>query len=120
MKLGAAFQKINFLRDIREDYMEMGRSYFPEIDLNQFDNAQKTKIEQEIKADFEEALIGIKMLPKSAKLGVYAAYIYYISLFKKIKMQPAGTLFQKRIRVSNFQKIYLTFFSFVKLRFNMI
>lgn len=120
MRLGAAFQKINFLRDLREDYLDMGRSYFPEINLNQFDNEQKVAIEKEIKEDFDEALIGIKKLPKSAKLGVYAAYIYYISLFKKIKIQPASELFQKRIRVSNFQKICLTCFSFLRLRLNWI
>ncbi len=120
MRLGAAFQKVNFLRDLNADFLELGRTYFPGVDLQNFNNDQKRQIEMDIKADFEEALKGIRRLPKSAKLGVYAAYIYYLTLFEKIKTQPATNLFESRIRVSNFQKLMLTFSSFLRLRFNRV
>lgn len=106
-KLGAAFQKVNFLRDIKSDFEERGRVYFPGVDFNQFDKTVKTMIEEDIQKDFDDSLIGIEQLPKSAKLGVKVAYLYYQKLFDKIKGLPAETITQKRIRIPNSQKISL-------------
>lgn len=106
-KLGAAFQKVNFLRDIKSDFEERGRVYFPGVDFNQFDKTVKTQIEEDIQKDFDDSLIGIEQLPKSAKLGVKVAYLYYQKLFDKIKGLPAETIIQKRIRIPNSQKISL-------------
>lgn len=106
-KLGAAFQKVNFLRDIKSDYEERGRVYFPGVDFNHFDKTVKTLIEEDIQKDFDDSLIGIEQLPKSAKLGVKVAYLYYQKLFDKIKSLPAETITQKRIRIPNSQKISL-------------
>src|SRR5690606_38728041 len=86
MKLGSAFQKVNFLRDLKDDYNILGRSYFPNINLEYFDNASKEEIEKDIEHDFNEALRGIKMLPPSSRFGVFLAYRYYLSLFRKIKI----------------------------------
>ena len=85
MKLGAAFQKVNFLRDLKDDFEILGRNYFPTVDFNDFNLTVKKQIEKEIEADFKEALIGIKMLPSSSRGGVSLAYVYYVSLFKTIK-----------------------------------
>ncbi len=106
-KLGAAFQKVNFLRDIKSDFEERGRVYFPGVDFNQFDKNVKSLIEEDIQKDFDDSLIGIEQLPKSAKLGVKVAYLYYQKLFDKIKGLPAETITQKRIRIPNSQKISL-------------
>jgi phytoene synthase len=106
-KLGAAFQKVNFLRDIKSDYEERGRVYFPGVDFNQFDKTVKTQIEEDIQKDFNDSLIGIEQLPKCAKLGVKVAYLYYQKLFDKIKGLPAETITQERIRIPNSQKISL-------------
>lgn len=106
-KLGAAFQKVNFLRDIKSDFEERGRVYFPGVDFNQFDKTVKTLIEEDIQKDFDDSLIGIEQLPKSAKLGVKVAYLYYQKLFDKIKGLPAETITQTRIRIPNSQKISL-------------
>jgi phytoene/squalene synthetase len=106
-KLGAAFQKVNFLRDIKSDFEERGRVYFPGVDFNQFDKTVKSLIEADIQKDFDDSLIGIEQLPKSAKLGVKVAYLYYQKLFDKIKGLPAETITQKRIRIPNSQKISL-------------
>jgi 15-cis-phytoene synthase len=106
-KLGAAFQKVNFLRDIKSDFEERGRVYFPGVDYNQFDKTIKTQIEEDIQKDFDDSLIGIEQLPKSAKLGVKVAYLYYQKLFDKIKGLPAETITQQRIRIPNSQKISL-------------
>src|SRR5689334_7172448 len=89
MKLGAAFQKVNFLRDVQADNLLLGRTYFPEVDLKNFSRREKEKIEDEIEADFCEALKGIKMLPQTSQNGVYMAYYYYLALFKKIRRLPA-------------------------------
>ena len=107
-KLGSAFQKINFLRDIKADYMNLGRSYFPTLDFSNFSEKDKVAIEVDIKADFQEALEGIKNLPKGAKLGVYTAYVYYTSLFKKIKGIKPEKIMESRIRIPNWQKLLLT------------
>jgi len=106
-KLGAAFQKVNFLRDIKSDYEERGRVYFPGVDFNQFDKTVKAQIEEDIQKDFNDSLIGIEQLPKCAKLGVKVAYLYYQKLFDKIKGLPAETITQERIRIPNSQKISL-------------
>jgi phytoene synthase len=107
--LGSAFQKINFLRDIKSDYEDRGRTYFPEVDFTNFSEADKQLIEIDIKKDFDDALEGIKLLPKGSRLGVYVAYIYYLQLFKKISATSAIAILQKRIRVSDTQKLSLYF-----------
>lgn len=107
--LGAAFQKINFLRDIRADFYVLNRMYFPKVDFMKFSEADKKSIEADIAEDFRVALIGIKMLPMNSKLAVFMAYKYYINLFKKIKKCRAEVLMTKRIRVSNARKVYLMF-----------
>lgn len=118
--LGSAFQKINFLRDLHADYMELGRAYFPGLDVEQFDEATKLKIEEEIEKDFMEAYKGIVELPKKARLGVYVAYVYYFRLFKKIKSLPSTKILEERIRVSNKRKMTLFLTSYVRHSFNLI
>ncbi|NND08170.1 MAG: phytoene/squalene synthase family protein [Saprospiraceae bacterium] len=112
MKLGAAFQKVNFLRDLGADYEKLGRSYFPNVDLSDLDENDKAKIEASIRSDFTEALVGIKALPKKAKLGVFTAYVYYLNLFRKIAKTPPREIMNKRIRISNFRKFLLLFKSY--------
>lgn len=107
--LGAAFQKINFLRDIKSDFEERGRTYFPDIDFKKFNSEEKRLIETDIKKDFDDALEGVLQLPKGSQLGVYIAYVYYLELFKKIKQTPANVIMQKRIRVSDSHKMFLYF-----------
>ncbi len=112
--LGSAFQKINFLRDMKSDFAERGRVYFPGVDFLHFDNQQKVAIEADIKADFDAGLTGIKQLPQGAKFGVYLAYVYYINLFDKIKKANAARVQEERIRVNDGRKVYLLFSSAVK------
>lgn len=116
MKLGSAFQKINFLRDLKDDYQILGRTYFPNVDLCVFDNCVKCQIEQEIEEEFKEALIGIKKLPNSSMFGVYLAYKYYISLFNKIQRRTSTEILNSRVRVSNLQKIFVAFKSYVQFK----
>ncbi|HSF53515.1 MAG TPA: phytoene/squalene synthase family protein [Algoriphagus sp.] len=106
-KLGAAFQKVNFLRDIKSDFEERGRVYFPGVDFTRFDKSAKSQIEIDIQKDFNESLVGIEQLPSGAKLGVRVAYLYYQKLFDKIRGLPAETITQKRIRIPNSQKLSL-------------
>lgn len=120
MKLGAAFQKVNFLRDLKADYNELGRSYFPGIDLSNFSKYDKALIEEEIEADFKTALIGIRMLPSSSRGGVYLAYVYYHSLFKKIKSLPARRIMNERIRINNGHKIGLMVNSMLQHKMNLL
>ncbi|MEM6320903.1 MAG: phytoene/squalene synthase family protein [Bacteroidota bacterium] len=120
MRLGAAFQKVNFLRDVKADYEDLGRSYFPGVDLAKFSLSEKIKIEKEIEADFAAALVGIKQLPKGARRGVYIAYIYYKKLFDKIKSTPAERLMNERIRIPNTRKVGLLFNSLVRHSFNVM
>jgi phytoene/squalene synthetase len=120
MKLGAAFQKVNFLRDIRSDNVLLGRSYFPEVDLSNFSSTEKLKIEKEIEGDFSEALKGIKMLPQGSQNGVYMAYYYYLALFRKIKRLPAEEILNERIRIPNFQKLILMLSSNLRFKLNII
>lgn len=119
-KLGAAFQKVNFLRDMQSDFQERGRVYFPGIDFNFFNDQSKREIENEIELDFKEALDGIKQLPVKARFGVYVAFIYYQSLLRKIKNLPAHEIRQTRIRVPNKEKIALLFASWFRFRLNII
>jgi phytoene/squalene synthetase len=118
--LGAAFQKVNFLRDVKADYTERGRTYFPGIDFNNFTEQDKRAIEAEIKHDFEEAFEGIKRLPVGTRLGVYIAYIYYLQLFKKISYTPASVILQKRIRVSDARKMSLYIKAVLQQKLNVI
>lgn len=120
MKLGAAFQKVNFLRDIKADFESLGRIYFPNVESNNFTNIHKSKIEDEIESDFAEALQGIKQLPVGAKKGVYLAYVYYYYLFCKIKKIPAEKILQERIRISNGIKFYLMVDSMIRYKINVI
>lgn len=120
MSLGSAFQKINFLRDVKADYQELGRTYFPGVDLDKFTRIEKLKIEADIQDDFKYALEGIVKLPTSSRLGVYVAYRYYFSLFKKIKKISSDKLMEERIRVPNTKKLYITFESIFQNRFNWI
>ena len=119
-KLGAAFQKINFLRDVKADYQELGRTYFPGVDLEKFTPDEKLKIEEDIQDDFECGLEGIIKLPSSSRLGVYVAYRYYFSLFKKIKKVSSDRLMEERIRVPNTKKLLITFKSMFQNQFNWI
>jgi phytoene/squalene synthetase len=120
IRLGAAFQKVNFLRDMNADFVNLGRSYFPDINLRLFSIADKKKIEQEISDDFDEALKGIKMLPVGAKQGVYLAYVYYKALFEKIKRIPVESILKKRISVSTQEKFYLMLNSIIRDKINVI
>lgn len=119
-KLGAAFQKVNFLRDMKSDFNDRGRVYFPGVDFNFFTDHVKKSIEEEIENDFREALDGIKQLPSKATFGVYVAYIYYQALLRKIKNVPATTIQHARVRVPNKEKVVLLFASWFRFRFNII
>nr|WP_199162756.1 phytoene/squalene synthase family protein [Elizabethkingia sp. ASV34] len=116
MKLGSAFQKINFLRDLKDDYQILGRTYFPGINMSVFDNSVKFKIEDEIETEFKQALIGIKKLPGSSMFGVYLAYRYYLSLFYKIKKTSSQRIMQNRIRIANSQKLLLACESYIRYK----
>lgn len=120
MSLGSAFQKINFLRDANADYLDLGRTYFPNIDMQNFSELDKPKIEKDIEKDFEKALIGIKKLSHSSRGGVYLAYIYYYNLFQKIQSLPSTRLLEERIRVPNTNKFILMCQSLVKNQLNWI
>ncbi|MEM9671744.1 MAG: phytoene/squalene synthase family protein [Bacteroidota bacterium] len=119
-KLGAAFQKVNFLRDIKSDYYERGRIYFPNVDFSDFTQDAKQKIEDDIQADFDDAYQGIIRLPTGAKLGVYLAYVYYLNLFKKIKQCSAARIAQERIRIPDNRKIALLVGTYFRHRFNYL
>ena len=107
INLGSVFQKVNFIRDISADYHELKRVYFPNLEIENFSENEKTKIENDIEKEFKSALIGIKKLPSSSKKGVYLAYSYYYSLFKKIKKIPADKVMKNRIRIPNFLKFLI-------------
>lgn len=120
MRLGAAFQKINFLRDLKADYKDLGRTYFPDINVSQFSNEDKLRIEAEIEEDFDEALKGIKRLPNGSVFGVYTAYMYYRTLFQKIRTLPSDKILTERIRIPNNMKIGLLLQSYFKYRLNVL
>jgi phytoene/squalene synthetase len=119
MKLGSAFQKINFLRDLGADYHDLGRTYFPEVDFEKFSSAEKEIIQDDIEAEFNAALEGIKELPVSSRTGVYLAYIYYRKLFSKIKETPAEKVMSTRIRIPDINKVGLLFQSVIRLKLNL-
>lgn len=118
--LGSAFQKINFLRDMKSDFDDRGRVYFPGVDFALFTNQDKLQIEADIKKDFDDAYKGIVQLPKGARFGVYLAYVYYTNLFQKIKSAPATQVKQQRIRVPDGKKVYLLFSSALRNRLNLL
>jgi phytoene/squalene synthetase len=120
MRLGSAFQKINFLRDLCEDCNELNRVYFPNLDINQFDKTTKKEIEQDIAKDFKAGFEGILQLPKSARFGVYLAYIYYKSLFKKIINTKPERILHNRIRIPDTQKLFLLFNSYLRHNLNLL
>jgi phytoene/squalene synthetase len=120
MKLGSAFQKINFLRDLKDDYNNLGRTYFPNINMSQFNSATKKQIEEDIEIDFQKGYEGIIQLPKKSRFGVYLAYIYYYKLFHKIKTLPAQTILQERVRISNKRKYSLVVSGYMRHSFNML
>lgn len=118
MKLGSAFQKVNFLRDLKHDYESLGRVYFPNVNMLTLSQDDKKSIVDEIEKDFEEALLGIRKLPKEAKFGVYTAYRYYRSLLHKIAKTEPEEILTKRIRVDDFSKIFIIGKSYVKYQLN--
>ncbi len=120
MKLGSAFQKINFLRDFKADVNELGRMYFPELMHQPFNEETKKQIEADILKDFRAGYEGIIQLPKDARFGVYVAYIYYFQLFKKIKRLSATRIQEERIRIPDNQKYALFFGSYLRHSFNML
>jgi len=120
VRLGAAFQKINFLRDLKFDYEQLGRVYFPSVDVKDFNDQVKKDFEKEIAEDFSEAFKGIVQLRPRTQFGVYLAYSYYIALFNKIKRKNSQELLQHRIRVSNFKKLMLLPKVYLKVRFNLL
>jgi phytoene/squalene synthetase len=119
-KLGEAFQKVNFLRDIRADYIEKKRIYFSGIEFENFSEAQKKEIENDIAADFEEALAGIKKLHSDVRLGVFLAYTYYIKLLEKIRKTTPDDILTQRYRISNSTKLILFANSWIKHKLGMI
>ncbi len=118
--LGAAFQKVNFLRDMQSDFVERGRVYFPKIEFSQFDNLSKAEIEADICKDFEDAYQGIMELPRSARLGVYLAYKYYMKLFRKMQNLTATHIMSQRVRVPDNTKLALLVGSYLRFRLNAI
>lgn len=118
--LGSAFQKVNFLRDMKSDFDERKRVYFPGVDFHDFCDEDKSAIECDIQNDFDAAYEGIKKLPKGARLGVYLAYVYYLNLLQKISASNAEIIRKKRLRVNDSKKLYLLLSSSVKNRLNMI
>lgn len=120
MRLGKALQKVNFLRDLRVDYHMLGRTYFPHINFESLTEASKQQLQEDIAADFAAALVGIKQLPASVRLGVYLAYRYYKSLFNKICRTPISQLLQQRIRIPNYQKYAMLVGAGLRYRFNKL
>ena len=120
MRLGSAFQKVNFLRDLKTDYEDLNRTYFPNADLKNLNEHSKKEIISEIEADFETGFHGIKNLPIEAKFGVYTAYIYYRKLLAKLKKTPSAQIKNTRIRVPDYQKMSLLANCYVKYRLNLL
>lgn len=118
--LGAAFQKVNFLRDVKADYEGMDRVYFPDCDFRNFTNEEKRQIEADIEADFKDAYQGIIQLPMKARFGVYVAYKYYLSLFKKIKRLEARRILEERIRIPNYGKAMIVAKAGLRSQFNIL
>ena len=114
MRLGSAFQKVNFLRDLKDDHQNLGRTYFPGVDVARMDSETKRMIETDIRADMDAALEGIKQLPRGSRFGVYMAYVYYLALFRKIQALPCDRILKERIRVRNRRKIALLTTSYLR------
>lgn len=120
MKLGSAFQKINFLRDLHADYNHLGRTYFPGVNITEFNEDVKREIEEDIEKDFALGYEGIKRLPKDARFGVFVAYVYYHQLLRKIKGKSTKVILSERVRISNKRKYALFFSSYVRHSFNIL
>lgn len=120
MSLGSAFQKINFLRDLNADYHGLGRVYFPDLEIGEFNDDNKKLIESNIAKDFAHGFQGIKQLPRSSRFGVYVAYVYYLALFRKIRNTPPELVLTRRISIRNRHKATLLAYSFVKHQLNMM
>ena len=118
--LGSAFQKINFLRDMKSDQEDRGRVYFPGVDFNEFTVQDKKAIEEDIQKDFDHGLEGICQLPKKARFGVYLAYVYYTRLFKKISRSTPAMVKTRRIRIPDSTKVYLLFSSAIRNNLNRL
>lgn len=118
--LGAAFQKVNFLRDLKADYEKLDRTYFPECDFRNFTVHDKVSIEKDIQDDFDNAFSGILKLPVKARFGVYVAYKYYLSLFKKIKKLPPQSILEERIRIPDYGKMFIVAKAGIRSQFNLL
>ena len=118
--LGAAFQKVNFLRDLRADFKQLNRTYFPGLDFARFSEADKISIEQDIQKDFDQAYAGILQLPLKARFGVYVAYKYYLSLFKKIKRLEPDTIMEQRIRIPSYGKAMILVRAGIRSQLNIL
>jgi phytoene/squalene synthetase len=118
--LGAAFQKVNFLRDLKADYEGLERVYFPGCDFNNFSQRDKEVIESDIQNDFDHAYLGIRALPEKARFGVYVAYKYYLSLFKKIKKVPPQNILQYRIRIPDYGKMLILAKAGIRSQLNLL
>lgn len=118
--LGAAFQKVNFLRDVKADYQQLSRTYFPGVDFDNFSSFSKKKIEDDIDADFAHAYEGIIKLPVKARFGVYVAFKYYVSLFNKIKKTQPKSILQQRIRIPNYGKAFILAKASLRAQFNIL
>ncbi|MBP6432010.1 MAG: phytoene/squalene synthase family protein [Ferruginibacter sp.] len=118
--LGAAFQKVNFLRDVKADYEQLSRTYFPGVDFNNFTTSMKAKIEEDIASDFAHAYEGILQLPTKARFGVYVAYKYYLSLFKKIRKTQPTKILETRIRIPDFYKAIILAKASLRTQLNML
>ena len=120
ISLGSAFQKVNFLRDLKDDAKILNRVYFPNVDMNNFNDKSKNEIILEIEKDFMNAVRGIVKLPKNSKFAVYIAYRYYSKLLKKLKRTSSENIVKRRIRIHNFQKFIVIARSYVKYQLNLI
>ena len=120
MALGSAFQKVNFLRDLKDDHIGLNRSYFPNLNFDNFDEDAKNVILKEIDDDFKKAVVGIFKLPNSARFGVYTAYKYYLKLLNKLRATPSTKIKSTRIRVPNYQKMNVLARSYVRYRLNIL
>lgn len=118
--LGAAFQKVNFLRDVKSDYQQLSRIYFPGVDFNNFTGSMKNKIEEDIESDFTNAYQGILQLPVKARFGVYVAYKYYLSLFKKIKKVRPSNILERRIRIPDYGKAFILAKASLRAQLNIL
>jgi phytoene synthase len=118
--LGAAFQKVNFLRDVKADYSQLNRTYFPGLDFQSFTDRQKREIEEDIQRDFENAYQGIIRLPVKAKFGVYVAYKYYLSLFRRIKQMQPARIMHERVRIPNYGKLMILLRAGVRNQLNLM